>query len=247
MDPAFWRARWQSNDIGFHQPHIHELLQEHWPGLKLPPGSTVFVPLCGKSLDMVWLAQQGHRVIGAELSELAIDDFFAERGLSPTTTTTGDFVVKSADAYEIWRGDIFELPNEATAGVAGVYDRAALIALPPSLRRRYAEKLTALLPSPAPILLITLDYDRPRCRDRPSPCRAGRFMSYLPAATVAPSSNAAKFWTVTRTSSSAGSRRSKNRPICCGATPKRSGCRHPRMRPPARTARRSATRAGGAY
>lgn len=160
MDPPFWRARWQSNDIGFHQPHVHELLQEHWPGLKLAPGSTVFVPLCGKSLDMVWLAHQGHRVIGAELSELAIDDFFAERGLSPTTTTTGDFVVKSADAYEIWRGDIFELPSEATAGVAGVYDRAALIALPPSLRQRYAEKLTALLPSPAPILLITLDYEQ---------------------------------------------------------------------------------------
>ncbi len=87
MDPAFWQERWKNQDIGFHQPEFHALLQKYWSRLDLRPGSPVFVPLCGKSLDMVWLAQQGHRVIGAELSELAIDDFFAERGLDPTART----------------------------------------------------------------------------------------------------------------------------------------------------------------
>ena len=100
----------------------------------------MFVPLCGKSLDMVWLAQQGHRVIGAELSERAVDDFFAGQGLTPTTRTAASFTVKSAGAYELWCGDIFDLPREAVAGVAGVYDRAALIALTArpagALRRR---------------------------------------------------------------------------------------------------------------
>jgi thiopurine S-methyltransferase len=159
MDPTFWRERWQNQDIGFHQPIIHDLLQKHWRGLGLDAGSQVFVPLCGKSLDMVWLAEQGHRVIGAELSDIAIDDFFAERGLEPKVRKVGRFIVKSADAYELWCGDIFDLPPEAIAGVSGVYDRAALVAFPSDLQERYAAKLKELVPAVAPILLISLDYD----------------------------------------------------------------------------------------
>jgi len=167
MDPAFWRARWQNQEIGFHQPVIHELLQKHWPHLELAAGSQVFVPLCGKSLDMVWLAEQGHKVVGAELSEIAIDDFFADRRLKPTTRRVGNFLVKSAEAYELWCGDIFELPPVAVAGVAGVYDRAALVAFPADLQGRYVAKLRELLPAAAPILLIALDYDATRMTGPP--------------------------------------------------------------------------------
>ncbi|KAB2943949.1 MAG: thiopurine S-methyltransferase [Hyphomicrobium sp.] len=160
MDPTFWRERWRNQEIGFHQPDFHALLQEHWPRLALPQGSPVFVPLCGKSLDMVWLAQQGHRVIGAELSELAVDSFFSERGLAPAMRQAGGFTIKSAGPYELWCGDVFEMPREAAGDVAGVYDRAALIALPPPLQGRYATKLKEIVPAAAPILLVTLDYDQ---------------------------------------------------------------------------------------
>lgn len=160
MDPSFWHDRWDKQDIGFHQADIHALLPAYWPRLELASDAPVFVPLCGKSLDMVWLAQQGHRVIGAELSQRAIDDFFAERGLTPSTRASGSFTVKSGGPYELWCGDFFELPREAVAGVAGVYDRAALIALPPSLWERYAETLASLLPAQARMLLITLEYEQ---------------------------------------------------------------------------------------
>jgi len=160
MDPSFWHDRWENQDIGFHQADIHALLPAYWPRLQLASDAPVFVPLCGKSLDMVWLAQQGHRVIGAELSQRAIDDFFAERGLTPTLRASGSFIVKSAGPYELWCGDIFELPHEAVAGVAGVYDRAALIALPHALREQYAETLASLLPATARMLLITLEYEQ---------------------------------------------------------------------------------------
>ena len=160
MDPAFWRDRWDDQDIGFHQADIHALLPKYWPRLELASDAPVFVPLCGKSLDMVWLAQQGHRVIGAELSQRAVDDFFAERGLTPSAHASGSFTVESAGPYELWCGDFFDLPRGAVTGVAGVYDRAALIALPPSLRERYADTLAALLPPQARILLITLEYEQ---------------------------------------------------------------------------------------
>jgi thiopurine S-methyltransferase len=167
MDPAFWRERWQKQDIGFHQPSIHDLLRKHWSRLGLAPGSPVFVPLCGKSLDMVWLAEQGHPVIGAELSEIAVDDFFAERGLVPSVRKVAGFLVKSAEAYELWCGDIFELPADAVAGIAGVYDRAALVAFPAELQERYAAKLKELVPPAAPILLVTLAYDSERMTGPP--------------------------------------------------------------------------------
>lgn len=159
MEPNFWHERWQSNDIGFHQPDGHDLLPKHWPGLALPRGATVLVPLCGKSLDMVWLAEQGHHIIGVELSELAVDQFFDERGVVPKTKTSDGFIIKSAGLYELWCGDMLKLPASATANVAAIYDRASLVALPPALQPRFAEKLATLVKPGTKGLLITLDYD----------------------------------------------------------------------------------------
>jgi thiopurine S-methyltransferase len=167
MDRDFWRTRWQSEEIGFHQTSVNDLLQTYWPRLGLQGGAHVFVPLCGKSLDMAWLAGQGNRVMGVELSEIAVDAFFAERGLEPAVRTAGGFIVKSAGPYELWCGDIFELPRAAVANVAGVYDRAALIAFPPAMQERYAATLEAVLPARAPILLVTLDYDPARMQGPP--------------------------------------------------------------------------------
>jgi thiopurine S-methyltransferase len=158
LTPDFWIERWKKGEIGFHMGAVHDFLPKHWPSLKLASDSAVFVPLCGKSYDMVWLAAHGHRVIGVELSPLAVDDFFREQGFDAETRSTGVFVVRSAGPYTIWCGDIFELPEEATADVAAVYDRAALVALPPSLQPRYAKKLLDILPPSAPILLAGLVY-----------------------------------------------------------------------------------------
>jgi thiopurine S-methyltransferase len=159
MEHEFWLKRWKTQDIGFHQPQLDPALDKFWSRLAVPAGARVFVPLCGKSLDMQWLAERGHAVVGAELSEQAVDEFFAERDLVPNVRREGGFIVKTSGPYEIWVGDFFALPPSAVAGVAGIYDRAALVALPADMQRRYADKLKALLPT-APILLITIDYDQ---------------------------------------------------------------------------------------
>ncbi len=158
MDKAFWHERWERRDIGFHQPHIHQQLQRFWPSLLLTPGSTVFVPLSGKSRDMVWLATQGHRIVGNELSDIAVREFFDEGGQTPKRTTTGAFEISSAGPFTIYRGDFFELPADVLGDVTAVYDRASLIALPPAMRPRYAETLARILPSNAIIFLIAIDY-----------------------------------------------------------------------------------------
>jgi thiopurine S-methyltransferase len=160
MQPEFWHKRWQSNQIGFHLPQVNPYLQRFWPQLGLEEGARVLVPLCGKSLDLLWLAHQGHEVLGIELSEKAVEDFFNEHHFDPNVTEQGPFKVYRAGSIELWCGDFFELTAGDVADCAGLYDRAALIALPPAMREQYASHLNRILPKDASGLLITLDYDQ---------------------------------------------------------------------------------------
>ncbi len=158
MDAEFWMQRWQEGQIGFHRTEVMPLLETHWASLQLPPGSRVLVPLAGKSLDMHWLAAQGYRVLGVELSPLAVQQFFAESGLQPVRhhSRYGEHFV--AGPVEIILGDAFGLDAALLSDVAGVYDRAALIALPPALRQHYLDTVYAGLPDGCEGLLITLEY-----------------------------------------------------------------------------------------
>lgn len=158
MQSDFWEDCWQRGDIGFHQPRVLPLLQKHWPALVLPAGSRVLVPLCGKSLDMHWLAEQGHRVLGVELSPLAVEAFFDEAGLLPARHASRLGEHWTAGAFEIICGDAFALKAEDLAGIAGVYDRGAMVALPAPMRRRYVDSVYAALPDGCHGLLLTLEY-----------------------------------------------------------------------------------------
>ena len=158
METEFWHERWREGKIGFHQDRVSPMLEAHWDALGLADGCTVFVPLAGKSLDMDWLAPRGHSVLGVEISEIAVRQFFAERDLRPTITMTRYGAHFTHGAIELICGDAFALDAEALAGCAGVFDRAALIALPLDMRRRYADELYARLPSGCRGLLVTLEY-----------------------------------------------------------------------------------------
>ena len=158
MERDFWLQRWRDNQIGFHQDRITPLLERHWDAAGAPPGATVLVPLAGKSLDMDWLAARGHRVVGVEISELAVRQFFAERGLEPEVSTDANGVHHHAGAVDLILGDAFALDDPLLASCDAVFDRAALIALPPDMRRRYAKDLYARLPRGCRGLLVTLEY-----------------------------------------------------------------------------------------
>ena len=160
MDPSFWHERWRRSEIGFHKDGVNPLLTEYWQALGVTPEGRVFVPLCGKSLDMIWLARQGYRVLGIELSALACEAFFRENGLCPVVTATPSFTVWQSPGIEIFQGDFFALCPEHLADVAAVYDRAALVALPVETRVRYVAHLTRLLPEPRPTLLLTMEYEQ---------------------------------------------------------------------------------------
>lgn len=158
MEADFWLQRWREGQTRFHQDRVMPLLQKYWPGLSLPTNSRVLVPLAGKSLDIVWLAEQGHRVLAVELSALAVEQFFAENKLHPDTHDTPLGRHYIAGRIEVICGDIFGLDAATLAECTGFYDRAALIALPPAMRERYVQHVYGQLSPQCRGLLISLDY-----------------------------------------------------------------------------------------
>jgi thiopurine S-methyltransferase len=158
MTPEFWLKNWQDNKIGFHQQQTNNHLVTFWQHLNLTPNCRVFVPLCGKSLDLLWLRQQGHSVVGVEISELAVCDFFTENGLNPTTFKLDSFHCHETEHLVLMQGDFFDLTPQHIENVEGVFDRASLVALPIELRQQYAQHLKNILPNTAKILLVTFEY-----------------------------------------------------------------------------------------
>lgn len=159
MEANFWREKWAQGQIGFHQSEANPLLVDNMARLALPPGSRVFVPLCGKTRDIAWLLSQGYRVCGAELVETAVAQLFDELGMAPVITPEGAGRRYRAAEVDIVVGDLFALSAEALGAVDAVYDRAALVALPLAMRERYAAHLSALTGA-APQLLVTFVYDQ---------------------------------------------------------------------------------------
>ena len=158
MDRAFWLQRWRDGELGFHEGRPNDLLAAHFNALSLKTGR-VFVPLCGKAVDLHWLREQGFDVCGIDLSRLAIEQLFEEVGAKPEIVDMGALVRFSAPQLEIYFGDIFDLSAGALGTVDAIYDRAALVALPAELRARYAAHL-ARITNRAPQFLIAFDYDQ---------------------------------------------------------------------------------------
>jgi thiopurine S-methyltransferase len=166
MDANFWHQKWEKNDIGFHNSEANPLLVGYFKELALARGSRVFLPLCGKTLDIAWLLSRGYRVAGAELSKLAIEQLFAGLGAEPEITRVGDHDRYSAQGIDIFVGDIFALSGKILGPVDAVYDRAALVALPEAMRNRYTAHLMAIT-GKAPQLLISYEYDQSRLEGPP--------------------------------------------------------------------------------
>lgn len=159
MKHDFWHDRWQNNQIGFHLPDANPLLIKHFPTLNLIQGARIFLPLCGKTLDIAWLLAQGYCVAGAELSAIAIEELFNGLNLTPIITELGEITHYSATNIDVFVGDVFKVTSAMLGNVDAVYDRAALVALPEDMRKQYTTHLITLT-NTAPQLLICFEYDQ---------------------------------------------------------------------------------------
>jgi len=159
MEADFWHQRWAKGEIGFHERDINPLLINYFSQLNLTSNSRIFVPLCGKTHDISWLLQQGFKVVGAELSDVAIKELFKQLGITPHISVLPTTTLYQGPDLDIFVGDIFSLTAEQLGQVDGIYDRAALVALPAAMRAKYSQHLVTLT-KVARQLLICFDYEQ---------------------------------------------------------------------------------------
>tara|TARA_R110000850_G_scaffold54008_1_gene128976 strand:+ start:94 stop:747 length:654 start_codon:yes stop_codon:yes gene_type:complete len=157
MKSGFWHNCWERNKLGFHQDDVHPLLTQYFTDLILASDQHVFVPLCGKTHDMAYLAQY-MRVTGSELSDIACRDFFIDNDIEYQKQTFGEFKQYSADQLTLYQGDFFKLWADTINKVDWIYDRAALIALPPVMQVQYANHLQTFFSSNTRLFLVTVEF-----------------------------------------------------------------------------------------
>ena len=178
VDHQHWLDRWQQNRIGFHESTVNPYLQKYLPAFSLPPGACIFLPLCGKALDIAWIAEQGYEVIGIELSQIAIEAFFDDNRLDYERFDTDRFGVYKSGNISLLQGDFFDLSNDDLGACSLVYDRAALIALSQAQRPRYYDHMLSIVPAVSNMLLVTLDYDQSEMEGPPFGVRAEEIYRY---------------------------------------------------------------------
>ncbi len=155
-----WNERWQQNQIGFHESQPNQYLTKFLSQFNLPAQASIFVPLCGKSHDIYWLAQQGYHVVGIECSPVAVVDFFKHHKLEPKIQIIDDFTVYQSNNITIYQGDFFKLNQTHLTHCDLIYDRASLIAFSAQQRQQYASHLKTWFSASTQLFLITLSYDQ---------------------------------------------------------------------------------------
>jgi thiopurine S-methyltransferase len=159
MDAEYWKKRWAEGQTSFHKEEPHPALLTHEPRLTGGTPSRVLVPLCGKSVDLRWLAARGHSVVGVDLARVALEAFFHESGVTPTPVDLGGHPALTAGTITLVEADLFELDPGALGPFDAVWDRAAIIALPPDLSRPYAQQVRAMMKPGARALVVALEYE----------------------------------------------------------------------------------------
>ena len=162
-----WHSRWEGNKIGWHADQVNQNLIEYFSKLNLVDGDKIFVPLCGKSIDMLYLLQRGLKVVGVEMSEIAAKQFFSDNKLEYSVSKVDDLILYEGDGIQIFCGDFFTLKANHLVGVKAVYDRASLIALDEALRQKYVNHLNDIISKDVRVLLLTLNYPQHQRVDPP--------------------------------------------------------------------------------
>jgi len=158
MDTNFWKKRWKTNQVGWHATETNKHLECFVSTLGASAGGWTLVPLCGKSMDMDYLARQNRKVVGVELSSIACRAFFAETKRAYTERTTDKFTYFESEDVVLVCGDIFSVSSEDLPPIEACYDRACLVAFTMEQRHRYAKWLASTMPSGACSLVIGIEY-----------------------------------------------------------------------------------------
>ena len=156
MEASFWIKSWELGGFytSFHRKDIHPYVLEYMTPDEIE-NKNILVPLCGKAVDMLYLAQYANKVIGVELVEEAILQFFSENNLSYRKVDDETFI---SGNIILLKKDFMSLTNQEIGSIDWIYDRASLVALPLEMRKAYLKAIDRLSDIGTKQLIITLEY-----------------------------------------------------------------------------------------
>lgn len=160
MEISYWQSRWNKGKTGWQMEDVYPLLPKYWPKMNVSPGAVVLVPLCGKSLDMIWLAEQGYRIVGVEVSKKAVNEFAEKHFTDFSRYSSHGFQVIKSNNIALWQGNFLKFPSSSLETIDVIYDKAALVAFPPDKREVYANKIGSLNSNNTRMLLQTFEYNQ---------------------------------------------------------------------------------------
>lgn len=160
MEISYWQSRWRKDNTGWHMDNVYPPLANIWSQLSIKSSAKVFVPLCGKSLDLRWLVERGHQVTGVDVSQKALEDVINYTNQSFTKDSSHGFTIYRSESLELWQGDFLKLPVKKIPQPDVIYDKASIVALPPEMRGSYAQKILSLCGKHTHIILQTFEYDQ---------------------------------------------------------------------------------------
>ena len=155
-----WHSHWTRKTPGFHEGQVNTYLEQFLPLFKLKAGNSIFMPLCGKAVDILWLSQQGYHVIGVELSEVAVESFFTESDIQYVKVQHEKFVIYEAPNITLYQGNLMDIQPQHLTDCKLIYDRASIVAIELFNRKAYKRKMLEIIPVGTPMLMVTLDYDQ---------------------------------------------------------------------------------------
>ena len=162
-----WELRWQEGRIGFHLPQVNTYLRRFSSYLLKSEAEKVFVPLCGKTLDLPWLANRTKKVVGVEIVSQAVEEFYVENEISYSIQSAGKLTLFKNDSINIYQGDFFDLTQEETGSFEAIYDRGSIVAIARPERKKYVEHLLSFLALGGRLLIITLEYEQKQMNGPP--------------------------------------------------------------------------------
>ncbi|XP_071963090.1 thiopurine S-methyltransferase-like isoform X2 [Antedon mediterranea] len=165
LSTEYWMSSWKAGDIVFHNDFIYPMLQKHAEKLfDNQSNCRVFVPLCGKSLDMKWFADLGHSVVGVDVSEVGILSFFEDQGIEYVKESVPE--IQGATRYKskdgkitIYKANLFSMKKDIIGDFDCIWDNGSLVAINKQDRQKYVSTLTSLMADSCRYLLIALDFD----------------------------------------------------------------------------------------
>lgn len=149
MTVGMWKECWNTPNVEFHNPQLNELFVKYHQRMLTRPGMRIFVPLCGKAVEMKWLVDHGHKVVGLEAAPVPCKAFFEENGIPYNVKEMKGIHGEKYESLDhnivIYSCDFFLFTADICGEFDGIWDSGGLNSMDVEDREAYIRRIRTLM------------------------------------------------------------------------------------------------------